>query len=313
MPSFSRTLYYLHKSEGFAEHNPNGQAIPMDPTVLIFSGVYLSQAEITPGGLGKGKLGLSQAPARTLLRPVPSSDAPPFWSAIIYQHAGDGIVNVRGEYPAVRSHFRELQEQASIYHANPPGGNNAWETDISSGNSGYFLTGGSGPNALWRIMRTQVDALNRQVLTLAPVQLTPTLALPSFEKAQPQLREFLAQHFAGFQQALVRNAPFDAIDRANNLTEGIVSHCLTLTKASPPDTLDKMLKKAKDILEREGEGKGFPLTYYGYNLAQQIRVLHARLHQNQSVGQGKTVRPEVGLNLSVTVSELLVEVGLGKY
>jgi len=28
-----------------------------------------------------------------------------------------------------------------------------------------------------------------------------------------------------------------------------------------------MLKKAKEILEREGEGKGLALTYYAYNLA----------------------------------------------
>lgn len=73
-----------------------------------------------------------------------------------------------------------------------------------------------------------------------------------------------------------------------------------------------MLKKAKSILEQKGEGNGFSLTYYGYNLAHTIRQLHARLHATK-VGEGKTVRPEVGLNLTVTVSELIVEVGLGKY
>src|SRR2546422_1000719 len=101
MPSASRTIYYLEKSEGFAEPIPNGQVVPMDPTVLIFKGVYLSQSEITPDGLGKGKLSLSQPLAHTLLRPVPSSDGPPFWSAIVYRKAGAMTVNVRVEFQAV--------------------------------------------------------------------------------------------------------------------------------------------------------------------------------------------------------------------
>jgi hypothetical protein len=239
----------------------------------------------------------------------------PFWSAIVYRRSGNAptTVNLRIELPDNRAFFSATPEQAWFYHADPPGGPYTWDTDISSGKSGYFLTGGFGLNALWRIARIQADALNRQVLTLAPVQLTPTLAMPQFETVSVPLRGFMTQHFEGFQQAITRNAPFDAIDRANNLTEGILSHCLTMVGVPPPDTLDRMLKKAKEILEREGEGKGLALTYYAYNLAQVIRNLHARLHASESGSGGKTVRPEVGLNLTVTVSELLVDVGLGKY
>lgn len=255
MPSASRTIYYLEKSEGFAELIPNGQVIPMDPTVLIFKGVYLGQSEVTPDGLAKGKLSLSQS--HTLLRPVSSNDGPPFWSAIVYRIAGPSMtVHLRQEHPYHRTFYQGRSEAASCYHADPPGGPDAWETDISSGKSVYFLTGGSGPNALWRIMRIQADALNRQVLTLAPVLLTPTLAMPFFETVASPLREYLTEHFEGFQQAVTRNASFDAIDRANNLAEGILGYCLTLAGTIPPDTLDKRLKKAKEILEREGEGGG---------------------------------------------------------
>jgi hypothetical protein len=309
MPSVSRTIYYLEKSEGFGELIPNGLVVPMDPTVVIFKGVYLAQSEITPDGLGKGKLGLSLNLAHTLLRPVRSSDGPPSWSAIVYRQADNMTVRVREELPASRTLDRIKPENAVCYHADPPGGF-AWESDISSGKSGYFLTGGSGPNALWRIIRIQADALNRQVLTLAPVQLTPTLALPSFEKVRPELRNFLTQHFEGFQQAVTRNAHLDAIDRANNLAEGIMSHCLNLADVPPPETLFKRLETAKKILEDKSKRKGFPLTQYAYHLAHQIRILHQRLHENQT---GKTPRPEVGMNLTVTVSELLVEIGLGKY
>lgn len=309
MPSVSRTIYYLEKSDGFGEPIPNGLVVPMDPTVVIFKGVYLAQSEITPDGLGKGKLGLSQNLAHTLLRPVRSSDGPPTWSAIVYRQAGNMTVRVREELPASRALDHIRPENAICYHADPPDGF-AWESDISSGKSGYFLTGGSGPNALWRIIRIQADALNRQVLTLTPVQLTPTLALPSFEKVRPALRSFLTQHFEGFQQAVTRNAHLDAIDRANNLAEGIMSHCLNLVDVPLPKTFFKRLEAAKKILEDESNRKEFPLTQYAYHLAHQIRILHQRLHENQT---GKTPRHEVGMNLTVTVSELLVEVGLGKY
>ena len=155
--------------------------------------------------------------------------------------------------------------------------------------------------------------MNRQILTFTPVQLTATLAIPTFETVGRPLREYLTQHFEGFQLAITRNASFDAIDRANNLAEGILSHCLTEAGAITPDTLSKRLEEAKAILEDSARRKGFNLTQYAYHLAHQIRILHQRLHENQSVGGGKIVRPEVGLNLTVTVSELLVEVGLGKY
>lgn len=312
MPPVSRTIYYLVKSEGFAEPIPNGLVVQMDPTVLIYKGVYLSQSEITPDGLAKGKLGLTHQPAHTLLRPVPSSDGPPYWSAIVYRQAGNMTVRVREELPAARSLDVIKNEDAVCYHADPPGAF-TWETDISSGKSGYFLTGLFGFNSMWRITRIQSDALNRQVLTFLPVQLTPTLATPLFESIGSPLREYLTEHFEGFQQAITRHASFDAIDRANNLAEGILSHCLALVEITIPATLSKRLEKAKKVLDDPARGRGFLLTPYAYHLAHQIRILHARLHENQSVGEGKTPRPEVGLSLTVTVSELLVDVRLGKY
>jgi len=312
MPSASRTIYYLEKTEGFAEPISTSQVVPIDPTIVVFKGAYLSQLEITSNGLEKGKSQLRQHPAHTLLRPVPSSDGPPNWSALVYRTAGTVTVRVRRENPKVRSHYDEILEQAVCYHADPPG-NYAWETDVDSGKAGYFLTGSTGPNALWRITRIQADALNRQVLTFAPVQMASILVTPKFDTVPPQLREYLVLHFEGFQRALSRNAPFDAIDRANNLTEGILSHCLSAIGVTSSGSLDGMLEKAKGILDGRQKQKDFSLTFYAYNLAQVIRQLHARLHHNQAVDRGKTVRPEVGLNLSVTVSELLVEVGLGTY
>ena len=314
MSSPARTIFYLPKAEMFAEPLPyHTHAVPLDFSTVLYPGIYLNQSELNTKRLSEAKSLLLKTPPDRLLRPVPSSDGPPYWSAIVYEHAGTTTVLLRTEIPRFATHYREMDEQgSSVYYAISPG-NRAWDTDMSTCQSGYFLTGGAGPNALWRIARNQADALNRQVLTLYPVVLTPTLAMPRFDTVPKQLRTSLTRHFEGFQHAITRNAPLDAIDRANNLTEGVLSYCLTLVSETPQSTLDSMLRQAKKILEHPGEGKQFPLTYYGYNLAQTIRQLHARLHESQSVGQGKSIRPEVGLNLTVTVSELLVDVGLGNY
>ncbi len=305
----SRTIYYLVESDEFAVPVGDHQASLMDYTALLFSGVYRDETQVSSAGLESGRQQLSQRPAHTLLQPVSSSDGSPMWSAIVYgKTAGTATtIKLREEHPIHRTHYKEQLVKALHYHAVPPGGPYSWETDIGSGRSGYFLTGGVGISALWRITRIQSDALNRQVLTFAPVQLSPTLAIPLFDHVAPELQPFLKQHFEGFQKAIVHNASFDAIDRANNIAEGILKHCLKSVGVPSPRSLSERLEKARDLLERKAQG--FPMTYYGYNLAQLIRQLHARLHENQ----GKTVRPEVGLNLTVTVSELLVDVGLGKY
>ena len=250
MSSESRTIYFLEKTEGFAEPISTGQVVPLDPTVVMFRGIYLSQFEITSDGAERRKSELSQHPAHTLLRPVPSSDGPPYWSALVYRQAGAIRVRVRSEHETIRKYYAENNEQAVRYHAHPPGAY-AWESDISSGKAGYFLTGTSGPNALWRITRIQVDALNRQVLTFAPVQLAPILAIPKFDNVPLQLREYLVSHLEGLQQALTRNAPFDAIDRANNLTEGILRYCLDLVGLTPSGSLSDMLAQAKTNSRQE--------------------------------------------------------------
>lgn len=313
MLSFSRVIFHLQRLDGFAELNPNKQAVPLDPTTIIFKGVYLDQSQITSNGLANAKRGLAPGPphtAKTLLRPVSSSDGPPYWSAIVYRYASKLSVLVRREHPIHRTHYQEETEDALCYHADQPGGPYAWETDLSSGRAGYFLTGGIGLDALWQITRIQVDALDRQVLTFTPVRIAPTLVKPAFSQASPALRKFLTQHFEGFQQAIVRNAPFDAINRANNIAEGVLAYCLVLEGEPVPDSLAKRLSKARTILDDKKKSTHFSLTTYAYHLAHQIRILHQRLHENQS---GKMVKPEVGLNLAVTVSELLVEVGLGSY
>jgi hypothetical protein len=97
----SRTIYYLVRSDDFAELVREYQVARMDPNVLIFRGVYLGQEEIDVASFEKAKLSLSHHPAHTLLRPVPSSDGSPSWSAIVYRNAGSTTINLRAEHRIV--------------------------------------------------------------------------------------------------------------------------------------------------------------------------------------------------------------------
>ncbi len=283
-------------------------ALPSDTVIL--KAVYLSASESQQASQHVPKL--STADVR-LLRPVHSSDGPPFRSALVYASSGVEVV--------ARFNDPRLPQEHHIvgggYHANAyryrairSGGGYGWGMDLSSGRPGFFLTGTSGAPELWRLSRIEVDAFDRQVLTLAPVRLAHGLAVADFDSVAPPLRDYLCQHYEAFQRAVAAFAHLDMIDRAYNLTEGVVGHCLTLAGEQLPRTLDERLKAARKILDDPQQRTSFGLKDYGYYIAQKIRLLHAESHENRVAASGRIVRPETGMTLAVDVSDLLVRVGL---
>src|SRR5439155_25935247 len=124
--------------------------------------------------------------------------------------------------------------------------------------------------------------------------------------------QHLEQHFEAFQRAVSGGAHFDMIDRANNLAEGVLAHCLTIAGRPVPPNLAARLGEARKILDGNGSLGRMPLTEWGYIVAEKNRQLHKQLHADQAVARGATVRPEVGMTLTADVSELLREAGLGR-
>jgi hypothetical protein len=167
----------------------------------------------------------------------------------------------------------------------------------------------------WRLARLEPDALDRQRLTLAPVRSAHDIAVPNFDRVpNPRLRTYLVERFGAFRHAVVSASHFDVVDRAANIAEGVLDYCLTAVGQEVPRTLGERLGAAKTILENEQQLRTkFPLTAHAYHLAHKIRELHARLHADQAVEHGRTVRPEVGMGLTTDLSEMLVEVGLARY
>src|SRR5205807_554221 len=111
--------------------------------------------------------------------------------------------------------------------------------------------------------------------------------------------------FEGFQQAVSQNAYLSVVDRAANLAEGILGYCLTCVSMKVPKTLNDRLQEARKVLDDPQRPTNFPLNEYGFHIAHRIRLLHQRLHEDKAVGQGRAVRPEVGMSASIDVSELL--------
>ena len=309
-------LWIFPESQDFGESVAGSDVvIPLPPDTVLLKAVHLAEAELAGSGLEKGRQRLVTVPPDGdknvyLFRPVPSSDGPPFRAGLIYVLVQPGMEIQR--YASV--HLRQLvKRRASRYGAVRVGLSPGWEQDFALGRPAFFLTG-SGGTALWRLARLEADALNRLVLTLQPVRLAHGLAVPSFDQvSDTALRAYLTEQFEAFQRAVASGAHLEVVDRSANIAEGVLDYCLSGAGRDVPRTLAERLTAARGVLEeKELRGK-FPLTSHAYHLAHKIRELHARIHADQGVQRGETVRPEEGMSVAGDLSRLLVEVGLARY
>lgn len=318
MPFVGKELWYLPESDEFAETTQGGTVVPIPPAEVIYKAVYVTQPEGGPLEQARTRVATRDYQGREdiyLLRPTANSDGPPFRSVLIYRAAGSSHVERLRDPGRPELHTRAItQTQGRRYQALGIGSPFAWEQDLREGHPGYFLTGTSGTSALWRVTRVEADALDRQVLTLAPVRLPHALPMPNFAVVPDStLRAYLEDQFKEFSGAVAAGAHFAAVDRAANLAEGVLAYCLEQIGRAVPERLANRLQAAKEVLDDKTVRASFHLTEYGYHLASTIRILHARLHENQVRKRGTTIRPEVGLGVATDMSELLVEVGLARY
>jgi len=312
MPQVGYLLYHFEDTAEFGEPLPTGPVMPLPTESLILKAIYLTDTEVSLGTLYDAGQRLRQRHSH-LLRIVPSPDGPPFRLALVYVHSGGEEVTRVGDWRLPQSlRTRSYMVQATRYVAVRMGSSYSWESDATLGRQGYFLTGISGPSALWRVGRVEGDALDRQLVALSPVRLPHPIAAPNFDKVAEPLQAFLRQHFEEFQKAVGRNAYLDVVNRASSLAEGIMEYSLTLAGRAAPSTLAARIGEARKVALGDDRPATFPLTGYGIALAERIRVLHQRTHADRAI-QGHHLRPEVGMSAAIDVSELMIEAGLGHY
>ncbi len=319
MPSVGYDLWFFPESSDFGESVARSElVVPLPPDTVILKAVYLREEDITSAGLEKarGRLAsrdLQGEPDVFPLRLVHSTDGPPLRAALIYQAVQTRLDALRYESRVENRFAPTHKAPAILYGAIRARTAHGWEEDFSKGRDAYFLTGG-GLTELWRLGRLEVDALHRQVLTLAPARSPYRLAVPQFVLVRnTRLCDYLGEQFDAFQRAVGSGSHLEIVDRAANIAEAVLDYCLTQISQPVPRTLGERLGAARSVIEDKTLRKDFPLTNHAYYLAQKVRELHSRIHADQAVERGRTVRPEVGLGVAIDLSELLVEVGLARY
>ena len=318
--SVTHELWFFRETSEFGEPLGGSDLVaPLSPVTVIMKAAYVG-VDAAADDLGRARQSLANRdfqghPGIYLLRPVASPDGVPFRAALIYEAAGESEVGRFGDPRIPRAHRSGVYRVRAIrYQAVRVGSRYAWEDQFALGRQCFFLTGVVGATELWRVARLEADALDRHVLTLAPVRLPHGIAMSDFGSvADPRLKEYLSQQFQVFQGAVASGAYFDVVDRAANIAEGVLEHCLVQVEQLVPRTLSDRLRTARQVLEDNELRPKFLLTDLAYHLAHKIRILHARTHADQAVAQGRPLRPETAMGVSRDLSDLLVELGLGRY
>jgi len=306
-------LYFLPSRQEFCEAPPGQIALTIADETVILKCAYLGPDQFDDESRVAALQTLNQSPPQAVLRLIPSPDGPPFRAAIIFVFEGNTYVERVEDMRVSHAQVRTYDQSGFQYGAQCLGKLTALQTDYERGRPGFLVTGSPNAAEFWRVKRLEIDGIGRYIVTMLPTRPSFGIVTPKLQSVTQPLQGVLLQHFEELQRAMGTGSPFGVIDRAYNLTEGILEYCLRAVGRDPENTLDKKLQAAKTILEIKPFDQRFPLNHLGYHLAQKIRLLHKYLHVDQSVGKGKEIRPELGLSAAVDVGELMVGVGLGSY
>lgn len=177
-------LWFFPESLDFGESIAGSDLVaPLPPETVILKAIYLSEADVGADGLEQAIRRLTAeliegAGDIYLLRPIPSTDGPPFRACLIYRRIQAGL-DVDRLDPRFDPRYVPSRRVRTIrYNTIKTGGAYPWERDFEAGGQACFLTG-KGATATWRLARLETDALGRQVLTLAPVRLPHAIAVPN--------------------------------------------------------------------------------------------------------------------------------------
>jgi hypothetical protein len=151
----------------------------------------------------------------------------------------------------------------------------------------------------------EVDALERMIMTLRPVQLAPDLPRVDFSTvADNDLRiELIALH-EEFCQRVVQHAYRDVPTKARNIVEGMIANKLRLQNRTATGRLGEDLNLVKRLLEDSQTRTTCGWQDLEYTLANKVRLIHGRTHP-ESATSSLPMRPEFSLGIVEDLNELL--------
>src|SRR3989442_10827232 len=104
MPRVGYDLWYFEDTAEYGESDSSGMVFPLPTEVIFYKAVYLSADQTTPEKLMQARQLLPHWGNIYLLRPVQSSDGPPFRSVLIYVPSGRSDVTRAGDMRVPAAH-----------------------------------------------------------------------------------------------------------------------------------------------------------------------------------------------------------------
>jgi hypothetical protein len=225
MPSLSgaRELYLLDRapsSSPVAVLVPDSTGIPsiVEPEPLLVRVSYLpSDFDATQIDMARNRLCSAEC---ELFAPLICPEGPPYRSGVVFHHITfqSGVTwhdhNMTARHGAMTRRYGVTTPVSPV----------SWIQDERHGRLGYFLSGDSMESTLWRIFRSEVDALERKILTLAPIQLAPALPRADFSRVSDQaLQRELSAMYEDFCSRVSQQAFRDVPTKGRNIVEGFVA------------------------------------------------------------------------------------------
>jgi hypothetical protein len=289
----------LGRSSAILEPDSDGVPTVVQPQPLVFRAAYIGpdtfdvQLPIAQGQL--------LSPNCNLFRPLQSPDGPPYRSGVVF--VSQGLQSGMSWRDGSCSHHGSQMQK---YAAATTYIEYDWVQDARRGRPGYFLTGQSTVSALWRVFRLEPDAAGRQILTIAPVQLSLRCPRADFSSIGDIARRAeIAAQYDEFCQRVTASAYRDVLTKARNIVEGLVAWKLTQQGQSAGRDLMADLGTVKNMLQEPTTRGSCGWTDLEYHLAHKIRLLHAQTHTGVVTETGRPIRPEFALTVAEDLVELL--------
>ena len=294
-------IYILERGQLSAVLAPDSDNVP----TLCTPEPFITRFEYLPLGFEETQLiaarGRLNDPRCSLIAALPCPDGPPYRSGLIFtfQQQLNGI--------SWRDDSRSYHGgSARRFAATTPQGSWVWMEDARSGRAGYFLTGQSAESALWRTFRLEADALNRNIVTLAPVRWNSQCQAADFSTiTEHVLRSELTQQYQEFCRSATSYAFRDVATKARNIAEGLLAFRLRSTGLSSTGRIWNDLQTVKRILEDTSTRTSSPVSEFEYHLLHKIRLVHARTHPDNPAASTLPVRPEFAMSVVEDLSEIL--------
>ena len=180
----------------------------------------------------------------------------------------------------------------------------SWINDARMERYGFFLTGPVGSGSLWRLFRAEVDALDRWILTLAPIRLSSKCPQADFSRLEaPLLAQTVAAQYAALANAVISNSYRDVVTNAKNIVEAVIA--AKLNNVEKGRDLFSNLQTIKKLLDDKEQRDSCGWTPLEYHLANKIRLVHGQTHATAPTKMGRPLRPEFALSVVEDLIELL--------